>query len=87
MNILGNQNGNNRLKDGYVSLGNLLATDSNRYNLTLMGTVGVDAIETVLGLLLEGTRGKEMMNKVWAIRLSDSGRLVHLEGLEVDGTS
>ena len=49
MNILGNQNGSNRLKDGYASLGNLLATDSDGFNLTLTETDGVDAIETVLG--------------------------------------
>ena len=49
MNILGNQNGSNRLKDGYASLGNLLATDSDEFNLTLTETDGVDAIETLLG--------------------------------------
>ena len=49
MNILGNQNGSNRLKDGYASLGNLLATDSDGFNLTLTERDGVDAIETVLG--------------------------------------
>ena len=52
MNILGNQNGSNRLKDGYASLGTLLATDSDGFNLTLTETDGVDAIETVLGSMM-----------------------------------
>ena len=49
MNMLGNQNGGNRLKDGYASLGNLLATNFDGFNLTLTEMDGVDAIETVLG--------------------------------------